>query len=103
MKHANKVALDIKLLRSSIAQRDKERAERATLVAQEKLVSSRAVCRSLVTVCVCVVCWYVCARIVGNSAVHSRPECVNDVGARGTHVSLYCTIGHATRLRSARD
>lgn len=38
VKHANKVALDIKLLRSSIAQRDKERAERATLVAQEKLV-----------------------------------------------------------------
>ncbi len=32
------MALDIKLLRSAIAQRDKERAERATLVAQEKLV-----------------------------------------------------------------
>ncbi|GIL93381.1 hypothetical protein Vretifemale_20793, partial [Volvox reticuliferus] len=43
VKHANKVALDIKLLRSSIAQRDKERAERATLVAQEKLVRGKKV------------------------------------------------------------
>ncbi|KAG2482945.1 hypothetical protein HYH03_018170 [Edaphochlamys debaryana] len=43
VKHANKVALDIKLLRSSIAQRDKERAERATLVAQEKLVRGKKI------------------------------------------------------------
>jgi nucleosome binding factor SPN SPT16 subunit len=41
VKHANKVAMDIKLLRSSIAQRDKERAERATLVAQDKLVRGK--------------------------------------------------------------
>jgi nucleosome binding factor SPN SPT16 subunit len=38
LKHANKVVQEIKLLRSTVAQRDKERAERATLVAQEKLI-----------------------------------------------------------------
>lgn len=38
LKHATKVVQEIKLLRSTVAQRDKERAERATLVAQEKLV-----------------------------------------------------------------
>jgi len=32
---------DIKMLRSTVQQRDKERQERATLVAQEKLVSGR--------------------------------------------------------------
>ena len=32
---------DIKMLRSSVQQRDKERQERATLVAQERLVSGK--------------------------------------------------------------
>lgn len=36
---------DIKLLSSSVKQRDKERAERATLVQQEKLVKGKKVYR----------------------------------------------------------
>lgn len=37
-KHAVRVVQDIKMLRSAVVLRDKERAERATLVTQEKLV-----------------------------------------------------------------
>ena len=39
LRHANKTVQDIKMLRSSVQQRDKERLERATLVAQERLIS----------------------------------------------------------------
>jgi nucleosome binding factor SPN SPT16 subunit len=35
------VLQEIKVLRSTVLQRDKERAERATLVAQEKLVRGK--------------------------------------------------------------
>ncbi|MEW5314858.1 MAG: hypothetical protein WDW38_006323 [Sanguina aurantia] len=42
-KHAAKVVQDIKLLRSSVMQRDKERAERATLVTQDRLVKGKRV------------------------------------------------------------
>ncbi len=45
VKHANKVATDIKVLRSAVMQRDRERAERATLVAQEKLARGKRVYR----------------------------------------------------------
>lgn len=40
-KHAQRVVQEIKLLRSTTLQRDKERAERATLVAQEKLIRGK--------------------------------------------------------------
>lgn len=40
-RHAAKVVQEIKALRSAVAQRDKERAERATLVQQEKLVRGK--------------------------------------------------------------
>lgn len=43
MRHAAKVVQDIKLLKSQVQQRDKERAERATLVAQEKLARGKRV------------------------------------------------------------
>ena len=42
--HAAKVVQEIKALRSAVMQRDKERAERATLVQQEKLVRGK-VCK----------------------------------------------------------
>lgn len=45
LRHASKVVQDIKLLRSTVSQRDKERAERATLVQQEKLVKGKRVYR----------------------------------------------------------
>ena len=45
VRHASKVVQDIKLLRSAVQTRDKERAERATLVAQEKLVRGKKVFR----------------------------------------------------------
>ena len=41
VRHAAKVVQEIKALRSSVLQRDKERAERATLVQQEKLVRGK--------------------------------------------------------------
>lgn len=41
MRHAAKVVQEIKSLRSQVQQREKERAERATLVQQEKLVKSK--------------------------------------------------------------
>jgi nucleosome binding factor SPN SPT16 subunit len=41
-KHAQRVSQDIKMLRSAVSVRDKERAERATLVAQEKLIQGRS-------------------------------------------------------------
>jgi hypothetical protein len=40
-KHAARVVQEIKVLRSTVLQRDKERAERATLVQQEKLVRGK--------------------------------------------------------------
>jgi nucleosome binding factor SPN SPT16 subunit len=40
-KHAARVVQEIKVLRSTVLQRDKERAERATLVKQEKLVRGK--------------------------------------------------------------
>lgn len=40
-KHAQRVVQEIKVLRSTTLQRDKERAERATLVAQEKLIRGK--------------------------------------------------------------
>jgi len=43
LKHANKTVQDIKVLRSNVQQRDKERAERAGLVAQEKLVPGKRI------------------------------------------------------------
>lgn len=45
VKHANKVVQEIKVLRSSVLSRDKERAERATLVVQEKLIRGKRVYR----------------------------------------------------------
>lgn len=45
VKHATKVVQEIKLLRSKVLQRDKENAERATLVEQEKLVRGKRVFR----------------------------------------------------------
>ncbi|EFN58683.1 hypothetical protein CHLNCDRAFT_140286 [Chlorella variabilis] len=41
IRHAAKVVQEIKALRSAVMQRDKERAERATLVQQEKLVRGK--------------------------------------------------------------
>lgn len=41
MRHAAKVVQEIKALRSSVQQREKEKAERATLVQQEKLVRGK--------------------------------------------------------------
>jgi nucleosome binding factor SPN SPT16 subunit len=41
VRHAAKVVQEIKALRSSVQQREKERAERATLVQQEKLVRGK--------------------------------------------------------------
>ena len=41
IRHAAKVVQEIKALRSAVLQRDKERAERATLVQQEKLVRGK--------------------------------------------------------------
>lgn len=41
VRHAAKVVQEIKTLRSSVQQRDKEKAERATLVQQEKLVRAK--------------------------------------------------------------
>lgn len=38
VKHATRVVQEIKTLRSNVLQRDRERAERATLVQQEKLI-----------------------------------------------------------------
>ncbi|KAF5837808.1 FACT complex subunit-domain-containing protein [Dunaliella salina] len=43
VKHAAKVVQDIKMMRSAVVLRDKERAERATLVAQEKLIQGKRV------------------------------------------------------------
>lgn len=43
MRHATKIVQEIKLLRSSIQQRDKEKAERASLVSQEKLIQGKKV------------------------------------------------------------
>ncbi|KAL6764928.1 global transcription factor [Haematococcus lacustris] len=43
MKHASKVVQEMKLLRSTVTQRDRERAERATLVTQDKLVTGKRV------------------------------------------------------------
>ena len=43
VRHTAKVVQDIKLLRSTVQQRDKERAERATLVQQEKLQKGKRV------------------------------------------------------------
>jgi hypothetical protein len=45
VKHASRVVTDIKVLRSAVMQRDKERAERATLVQQEKLQRGKRVYR----------------------------------------------------------
>lgn len=50
MRHAAKVVQDIKMMRSAVVLRDKERAERATLVAQEKLIQGVFV----FCVCACV-------------------------------------------------
>eukprot|EP00775_Hariotina_reticulata_P011875 gene11875-12019_t len=44
-KHAQRVVADIKVLRNNVIQRDRERAERATLVAQEKLIRGKRVFR----------------------------------------------------------
>ncbi|WIA33317.1 hypothetical protein OEZ86_006455 [Tetradesmus obliquus] len=44
-KHAARLVQEIKVLRSTVLQRDKERAERATLVQQEKLVRGKRVFR----------------------------------------------------------
>lgn len=41
VRHAAKVVQEVKALRSSVQQRDKEKAERATLVQQEKLVRAK--------------------------------------------------------------
>uniref|UniRef100_A0A7S0S408 FACT complex subunit n=1 Tax=Chlamydomonas leiostraca TaxID=1034604 RepID=A0A7S0S408_9CHLO len=43
LRHAAKVVQDIKVLRSTVALKDKERAERATLVAQERLQQGKRV------------------------------------------------------------
>ncbi len=51
MKHAAKVVQDIKMMRSAVVLRDKERAERATLVAQEKLIQGAAACVLVSAVC----------------------------------------------------
>ncbi|KAK9903552.1 hypothetical protein WJX75_008667 [Coccomyxa subellipsoidea] len=40
-RHATKVVQEIKVLRSSVSQREKERAERATLVQQERLIKAK--------------------------------------------------------------
>jgi nucleosome binding factor SPN SPT16 subunit len=45
VRHAAKVVQELKTLRSSVLARDKERAERATLVAQEKLIRGKQVFR----------------------------------------------------------
>jgi nucleosome binding factor SPN SPT16 subunit len=45
VRHAAKVVQELKTLRSAVLARDKERAERATLVAQEKLVRGKQVFR----------------------------------------------------------
>ncbi|KAI8465881.1 MAG: global transcription factor [Monoraphidium minutum] len=45
VRHATKVVQEIKLLRSTVLSRDKERAERATLVVQEKLIRGKRVYR----------------------------------------------------------
>ena len=44
MRHAAKVVQDIKMMRSAVVVRDKEKAERATLVAQEKLIQGVCAC-----------------------------------------------------------
>ncbi|KAF6251518.1 global transcription factor [Scenedesmus sp. NREL 46B-D3] len=44
-KHAARVVQEVKVLRSTVLQRDKERAERATLVSQDKLVRGKRVFR----------------------------------------------------------
>lgn len=64
LKHATKVVQEIKSLRAAVMSREKERAERASLVQQDKLVRSKARVYSLsdlwirpniaVGVCVCV-------------------------------------------------
>ena len=41
VRHAAKVVQEIKALRSSVLQRDKEQAERSTLVQQERLVRGK--------------------------------------------------------------
>ena len=41
IRHAAKVVQEIKALRSAVQQREKEKAERATLVQQEKLVRGK--------------------------------------------------------------
>ncbi|CAD7701780.1 unnamed protein product [Ostreobium quekettii] len=45
VRHASKVVQEMKVLRSTIVQREKERAERATLVEQEKLIKTKRVIR----------------------------------------------------------
>ena len=40
-RHAARVVQEIKVLRSSVGQREKEKAERATLVQQERLIKSK--------------------------------------------------------------
>ena len=43
-RHAARVVQEIKVLRSSVGQREKEQAERATLVQQERLIKSKVCC-----------------------------------------------------------
>ena len=43
---STQVVQEIKVLRSSVSQREKERAERATLVQQERLVKAKVRCTS---------------------------------------------------------
>lgn len=45
VRHATKVVQDVKVLRSSVLQKDRERAERATLVQQEKLIRGKRIYR----------------------------------------------------------
>ena len=45
-RHALKVVQEIKVLRSSVSQREKEQAERATLVQQERLIKSKVACHA---------------------------------------------------------
>ena len=46
-RHAARVVQEIKVLRSSVGQREKEQAERATLVQQERLIKSKVCCHFL--------------------------------------------------------
>jgi nucleosome binding factor SPN SPT16 subunit len=46
VRHAAKVVQEIKTLRSQVQQREKEKAERATLVQQERLIKGKVSTRS---------------------------------------------------------